>query len=261
MSGVFFREVGAGPGVVCLHANASTSGQWRALMDMLAPKFHVLAPDLYGAGKSPPRPKHAGLREEAAFLEPVFAAAGTPFSLVAHSYSGALALVAAALQPDRVRAMALYEPNLFALVERESPSDVDGIRNAVKASVAALDSGDAMGAARAFIDFWMGAGSFDRMPEKNKPPIAAAVADVQAWKDALFDEPTPREVFAKLDLPVLLLVGRRSPLSSRAVSRLLAGTLPRVDVVELDDCGHMAPVTHPHLVNARIAEFLDQRGR
>lgn len=32
----FFREAGAGPGVVCLHANASTSSQWRALMDRLA---------------------------------------------------------------------------------------------------------------------------------------------------------------------------------------------------------------------------------
>jgi pimeloyl-ACP methyl ester carboxylesterase len=27
----FFRELGAGPGVVCLHANASSSSQWRAL--------------------------------------------------------------------------------------------------------------------------------------------------------------------------------------------------------------------------------------
>ncbi len=29
----FFREAGTGPGVVCLHSNASTSGQWRGLMD------------------------------------------------------------------------------------------------------------------------------------------------------------------------------------------------------------------------------------
>ena len=29
----FFREAGTGPGVVCLHANASTSGQWRGLME------------------------------------------------------------------------------------------------------------------------------------------------------------------------------------------------------------------------------------
>ena len=49
----FFREVGSGPGVVCLHSNASSSSQWRALMETLAPRFHVLAADSYGVGKSP----------------------------------------------------------------------------------------------------------------------------------------------------------------------------------------------------------------
>ena len=38
----FFREAGTGPGVVCIHSNASTSGQWRGLMDLLAPKFREL---------------------------------------------------------------------------------------------------------------------------------------------------------------------------------------------------------------------------
>ncbi|WP_429444181.1 alpha/beta fold hydrolase [Paraburkholderia sp. 40] len=50
----YFREAGVGPAVVCLHSNASTSGQWRALIDrLLAPQFHLFAPDSYGAGKSP----------------------------------------------------------------------------------------------------------------------------------------------------------------------------------------------------------------
>src|SRR5262245_52977692 len=49
----FFREVGQGPGVVCLHSNASSSSQWRSLMEALAPKFHVFAVDSYDAGKSP----------------------------------------------------------------------------------------------------------------------------------------------------------------------------------------------------------------
>jgi len=48
-----FREVGTGPGVVCLHSNASSSTQRHALMNSLAPTHHVLAPDFYGAGKSP----------------------------------------------------------------------------------------------------------------------------------------------------------------------------------------------------------------
>jgi hypothetical protein len=42
----FVRETGAGPGV-WLHANASTSGQWRGLLDGLATTFRALAPDAY----------------------------------------------------------------------------------------------------------------------------------------------------------------------------------------------------------------------
>ena len=48
----FLRESGTGPGVVCLHSNASNSSQWRGLLDWLSPKYRVLAPDSYGSGKS-----------------------------------------------------------------------------------------------------------------------------------------------------------------------------------------------------------------
>lgn len=73
----FYREAGSGAAVVCLHANASSSTQWRALMDRLAPTFRVLAADGYGAGRSPPWPanKRVSLRDEVALLEPVFARA------------------------------------------------------------------------------------------------------------------------------------------------------------------------------------------
>lgn len=262
MSEVFFREVGSGPAVVCVHANASSSGQWRGLMDLLAPKFHVFAPDTYGAGKSPPRPRNrkVSLRDEVALLDPVFARAGNGFSLVGHSYGGGIALVGAVIHRQRLRSIALYEPSLFALVERESPSpnEVDGIRNAVVESVAALGRGDAPGAARCFIDFWMGAGSFDRMPERVQAASAESVRDIQDWKDALFDEPTPLAMFVELDVPVLLMVGSKSPLSSRAVAQRLADVLPRVERVELEGLGHMGPVTHPDRVNEVIVRFLER---
>lgn len=260
----FFREAGSGPGVVCLHSNASSSGQWRGLMDLLAPKFRVLAPDSYGAGKSPAWAGTRGpsLGDEAALLEPVFERAGDPFALVGHSYGGAVALIATINHPNRVRALALYEPTLFALVEQErrSPNDVDGIRNAVVASVRALEAGDAATAARCFIDFWMAPGSFDRMPERIQAATAESVRHIQAWKDALFDEPTPLAKFAELDIPVLLMVGSKSPLSSRAVARKLAAVLPRAELKEVEGLGHMGPVTHPDAVNPLIAGFLRNSG-
>jgi pimeloyl-ACP methyl ester carboxylesterase len=159
-----------------------------------------------------------------------------------------------------LHAMALYEPTLFALVEQESPSpnDVDGIRDTVTASVAALEAGDPAGAARYFIDFWMGAGSFDRMPERVQAATAESVRNIQGWKDALFDEPTPLQAFAALQAPVLLMVGSKSPLSSRAVAQRLSRVLPRVELVELDGLGHMGPITHPDKVNQLIGRFLER---
>ena len=258
----FFREAGAGPSVVCLHANASSSSQWRGLMEMLAPSYRVFAADSYGAGKSPAYVDGViRLGHEVALLEPVFARAGRPFSLVGHSYGAAVALIAAMRQPHKVKALALYEPTLFSLVDAESPApnEVDGIRNAVAHAAAALKADDRDSAARYFIDFWMGPGAWDQTPEQRRGPITAAIANVVGWGDALFKEPTPLEAFATLDVPVLYMIGGRSPPSSRSVARLLTQVLPRVEVVEFEELGHMGPVTHPNVVNAAICEFLSRR--
>ena len=93
----FFGKAGTGPGVVCLYSKASTSAQWRSLMDQLSPQCHVLAPDLLGAGKGPAWPANQAmsLGDEARPLATVFARAGDPFVLIGHCYRAAAALMAA----------------------------------------------------------------------------------------------------------------------------------------------------------------------
>ena len=80
----FVREAGQGPAVVCLHSNAASSSQWRALMDQLAPRHRVLAIDSYGAGKSPPWPtdRTLTLQDEVDLIQPVLDAAGERFDFV-----------------------------------------------------------------------------------------------------------------------------------------------------------------------------------
>lgn len=255
-----WREAGHGPGVVCLHANASSSSQWRDLMERLAPGHHVLAPDTYGAGHAPQWPpgRPAALRDEVALLQPVLALAGAPFALVGHSYGGAVTLVAALQQPQRVCALALYEPTLFALVDaaRPSPNDADGIRDVHTRVVAALAAGRRDAAARHFIDYWMGEGRWFSMPATRRAAIEATIVNAQHWFEALFGEPTPLAAFGELKMPVLLMTGRDSAASALAVARLLARTLPNVEVQSFAGLGHMGPVTHPDAVNAAIEDFL-----
>ncbi len=258
----YVRESGSGPAVVCLHSNASTSSQWRSLMDLLAPKFRVFAPDSFGSGKSPdwPSDRVIRLRDEVEFIEPVLARAGSPLVLVGHSYGAAVALIAALENPGRIRAMALYEPTLFSLLDAEAPApnEVDGIRGTVAAAGLALDRGDADTAAECFIDYWMGAGSWQHTPPPRRPAIAASVVNVRRWEHALTTESAPLAAFRALDVPVLYMVGKRSTASALGVARLLAPALPRAERVEFDALGHMGPITHPEPVNAAIARFLER---
>ena len=259
------RKAGAGPGIVCRHANASTSGQWRELMERLSDRYQVFAPDLYGAGKSPDWPSRSriALRDEVRFISPVLTAAGSPYTVIGHSYGGAVALRAALDAPERVRAIALYEPTLFGLVEQESPppNGADGIRDAVTDAARMADAGDLDGAAERFIDYWMAPGSWRATPAARQGPIRASIANVRRWGYALHSESATLDDFRRLDIPVLLMSGARSQPSAHAVVRLLASALPRVTVLRFEGLGHMGPVTHPAVVNDAIEAFLGAQRR
>ncbi|WP_151447648.1 alpha/beta fold hydrolase [Lacisediminimonas profundi] len=256
----WIRESGTGPGIVCLHSNASHSGQWRALMSRLSDRYHVLAPDSYGSGQSPEWPSDTiiTLADEVALLEPVLGKAGSPFILVGHSYGAAIALRAALTYPDRVRALVLYEPTLFSLIDAEgrSPNEADGIRDTVASAAAALEAGDRDRAAKAFIDYWMGEGSWDNTRADRKPAIADSVLNVRRWAHALLTEPTPLSAFCNLRVPVLLMTGGRSTRSAHGVARRLLTVLPLAEHREFPELGHMAPITHPEPVNQAIEEFV-----
>ena len=257
-----FRESGAGAGVVCIHSSASSSGQWRPLMDRLANRFRVFAVDLYGYGQSPPWPDdhELSLADEVRLLEPVFRAAGERFHLVGHSYGGAVALRAALDDPGRIHSLTLFEPVLFAVLMQEDPEqpaarEIASVRDD---TIAAVDRGDLAQSAERFIDYWMGAGAWANMPEKRRQVIASTMRKVKAEWHALFTEPTPLAAFSSLAVETLFLVGSRSPASSKGIARLLTRTLPRVTTLEIDGVGHMGPVTHADKISAAIGDYLDR---
>ena len=259
----FFRESGVGPSVICLHSNASSSSQWKALTTRLEKNFTVYAPDLYGAGKSPQWPSSdvISLADEVAFIDPILWKASSPCALIGHSYGAAVAMVAALANPEKVRTLVLYEPTLFSLLEAEHPltQDAEGIRAAVNKAGTFLDSGDKNGAAECFIDYWTVPGAWKNIPDSQKHQIAESITSVRRWAHALFTEPTKLEAFRSLSIPVLYMYGEQSTKSAHGVTRLLTNTLPNIEVVAFSNLGHMGPVTNPDTVNNSIEEFLARK--
>lgn len=255
------REAGVGPAVVCIHASASSSAQWRPLMDRLVSRYRTLAVDLYGSGRSPrwPDERALSLADEVALLEPVLAEAGERFHLVGHSYGAAVALKAALADPGRVRSLVVYEPVLFSVLMAEDATrpaarEIVAVRDD---TIAAMQDGKPRASGARFLDYWMGPGTWAGMPEPRREAVATAMAGVAAEWHAAFTEPTPLSAFASLEVPTLCLTGARSPGASREVTRLLTGVLPRATEVEIAGVGHMGPVTHPERINALIERHLE----
>ena len=257
------RRESARPAVaslVCLHASASSGRQWQPLQRRLTGRYQVLSPVLFGSGDGPswPAEREMTLADEVARLQPVFESAGEPVHLVGHSYGGAVAVRAALTYPGRFQSLVLIEPVLFSLLLAEDPGqpaarEIVALCQHTRAAVEveALDS-----AAGRFIDYWIGPGTWADMAPQRRVPVARAMPGVRRQWSAIFAEATPLPVYSALDLPVLYLVGSRSPASARSVARLLTRVLPDVTTVELDGAGHMAPLTHPDLVNAAIETHL-----
>lgn len=260
----FVREAGSGPSAICLHTSAGSSAQWRSLMEALSPSFHVIAPDFYGDGKSPPvrTDKVFSEEDEVELLQPLLDASA-PFHLIGHSYGGAIAAWIALSQPDKVRSLILYEPALWGMLETNWPGEagtreIASVRDALMTGVAA---GDVDGASEGFIDYWMGEGSWARTPIERRPAMASGcTACAFKWRRWLS---FPLHVSRLPSLPrdILLLTGSQTTEAAKSVVRHLREHVPNARVVVLDGPGHMGPITHAHLVNHEIQKFLVALGQ
>jgi pimeloyl-ACP methyl ester carboxylesterase len=247
--------------VICLHSSASSSTQWSSLTQRLECRFRVVAPDLWGEGRTAPWPGSSAMRLDDAvdLLGPVLSQAGDRFHLVGHSFGGAVALKTALRFPDRVATLALYEPVLFSSLVRCAPTgmatrEIMSVRDDTTRLVAA---GMLEEAAARFVDYWVGSGSWSATPPERRSRLATAMRAVIPEWDAAFDDPVEEVDLRALRMPVLLLRGSNTTVAARAVATLLAETISDAEVVRIDDAGHMGPLTHHAQVGPLIEAFLD----
>ena len=258
------RSVGQGPTVVLLHSSGSSGRQWDGLMTALQSSYRLHAVDLLGHGSTPAWADGQRLRleDDLALVQPLLTSA-VPVHLVGHSYGGALALKLAALMPERVASVAVYEPVLFRLLLDYQPRD----RVTTEVLIAAqsirnwYELGHSERAAQRFVDFWSGAGTWERLPPVPRQLVAARIGSVIGHFNALFGDSLTREALSRLDLPILCMTGAQTRPAPRRIGELLRYALPRATHEVVANAGHMGPVTHGQAVAWRIGAFLDAPGQ
>ncbi len=259
---VDYTDDGRGEPVVLIHSSVSANRQWRALAEALKDRYRVLAVNLFGYGETTPWPGSSSqsLYAQAQLVLALSEKVACPVHLVGHSFGGSVALKVAQVIGPRVASLVLLEPNPFYLLEQEHRTqaflEAMSLRDHVKCFGAL---GDWHRVAERFADYWLGDGSWNAMPEKRRAAFAGALPpNFHEW-DAVMDEKTPIAQWRTLSARTLVVSDAGTRLPIRDIVDIFSQACPHWTFHTLPGGGHMAPLTHPELVNPIVRAFLDQR--
>jgi pimeloyl-ACP methyl ester carboxylesterase len=249
-TGIGYRQLGKGPGLVILHGAMSSGYHHLELAEALADSFTCVLVDRRGRGLSAPYPEDFSIETEVDDLAAVLEA--TDAHLVFGVSSGAIIALQAALTLPAIHKLAFFEPPLF-----DDPAEP-------RTQLARLDRELAAGRTTDALVTGMRAGKLgppvlNVIPrplmarltglglaaEEKKGPSSyvsmRALAPTLHQDFALIAEVSGDQArFRGVSCETLAMSGSKSPAYLRASVRSLAGLLPNVRHVELAGAGHAA---------------------
>lgn len=234
--------VGA-PLIVLVHGSMDRSTGLLKLSRQLDRGFRVARYDRRGYGRSvDAHGRHPGPFDMGAQMGDLLEVlAGRPAVLVGHSYGGNVALALTARHPELVRAVAIYETPLSW--EPWWPGNTAGA-----AAVASADDPEL--AAERFMRRMVGDERWEALPERTRQTRRAeGAAMVAELADLREHEPWTADA---IRVPVVASYGGLGSPHHRRGMQHVADTIADATVVELPECRHDAPLSHPALFAERI---------
>jgi pimeloyl-ACP methyl ester carboxylesterase len=260
MSDVFVRRVGSGPRrAFFAHCSLSSGKSLVPLMGHFADEMTMVAIDLPGQGKSAmpdmERDYHAQCVE--ACIAEIDATIG-PQDLVGHSFGATVVLALAVQRPDLVRSLVLFEPVYFGFLDDVGHDIYDSSMAQERPFIDAIERGDMLAAAEAFLTRWGLPGEWDAMPDVARQVMASRMWVIPAQSNGiLFDGPLrlKLDAFRDLHCPVLVMRGGESPPIMKALTGVIAEAVPDGSADVLEGAGHMLPITHHEKCAAKLRAF------
>jgi pimeloyl-ACP methyl ester carboxylesterase len=245
---VSFDKYGSGPSLALVHGSFTDhTTNWELVSPLLAKRFTIYAIARRGRGETETTVGHS-VEDESRDVAAVIETLGEPVFLLGHSYGAQVALAAAAMVPDRVRKLVLYEPpwpdivdegTLVRLDEPARAGDWDRFAVTFFRNVLSVPA-DELEELRA-TDLW--------------PPIVADAEATQGDVRALSRYDFDADRFRELRVPVMLQMGTESPRRLYATDAL-AAALPDVRIEALPGQAHEGMTTAPEQYADAVSRFL-----
>jgi pimeloyl-ACP methyl ester carboxylesterase len=219
--------------LLLLHGQPGSAADWRRVQARLPAPLQAVAIDRPGYGSSPRAA--AGFAGNArAVVDVLDARSISQAVLVGHSYGGGVALSAAGLAPDRVKALVLLA------------SVGPGCLNAVDRLMAAAGTGPFCAMIAVALTPWI--------PRGDHQPLWRTFLTEQRALVREVDQLT--SVLPRIRVPVLLLADPRDIVVPVATARRLEEDLPEARLQLIRGSGHDLPRRAPGRVASAIAGFL-----
>lgn len=239
---------GAGDALIMLHGLGGTSNVYTPQMNLLAPRFQVIRPDLPGSGRSPA----SDVLTVQGLVDTVLRAARAlgveQAHFVGHSLGSIVCQHIAVQQPSLVRSLVLLGP-LLALsdaakpVMRERAAGVraEGMADVADAIVQGATSGDTKNANR------VGVGFIRELIMRQEREGYARNCEALAGA-------TSADV-GQIRCRVLLVAGDEDPIAPPSTVRAMAQQISDARVVVLHRSGHWLMIERAVEVTAELKEF------
>ncbi|QDT52145.1 Arylesterase [Caulifigura coniformis] len=250
-------DSGEGTPLVLLHGFPLDHSMWKDQIARFSSTHRVVALDLRGFGKSPPRNKTVTMAEFADDVAAVIKAMKLgPVVLCGLSMGGYIAFAFQENHRDLLKGLILCDTRSLAdmpeaakarrvtaeRVLKEGTSFLaDTMLPKLFAEKTALTRPEIVDATRRVIE------------SANPAGVSAAARGMAERRDYSDD-------LAGMDIPCLVIVGEHDAISPADEMTTIANRMPQAELKVIPNAGHMAPLENPPAVNEAIEAFLEQLG-
>ncbi|MGE0554239.1 MAG: alpha/beta fold hydrolase [Gemmatimonadales bacterium] len=251
---IYFEDRGSGPAVVLGHSFLCTGAMWREQVPELAARYRVLNLDLRGHGRSGP----------AAAPFTLYDAVGDVLAVLDHlgieravwcglSIGGMVALRAALVAPERVRALVLLDSDAGAETAGKK------LKYSAMGMVARLAG---IGPVRSAVSRLM----FGATTRRSHPSLVSEweasanslhVPSVLRGLEALVTRDSLLARLPEITVPALVMVGDEDRSLPPPHSRRIQAGLPNARFELIPGAGHLAALERPDVVTRAMLGFLD----
>jgi pimeloyl-ACP methyl ester carboxylesterase len=272
MAGIAFGAQTPTPDIVFLHATGFNARTYRTLLEPLAEKFHVLALDARGHGRTQLKARIFGYTSWRRHRDDLIAVLEThfkqPVTLAGHSMGATVSLLTAGRRPDLVKAVALFDPVILpaaAYAFSELPFAPSINRGFLPLARSALHRRRRFASRAEAVRAFSGRGIFKSFSREmiedyvadgfiDTPTGAVKLACHPRYEAATFcaQRNHPWTALEAGDGPLVLLRAERNSTMSVSAMHRIAALRPGARVATVEGASHMLPMERPDRVRAAM---------